>query len=251
MSLTQQQCNRFWEKGWLVVEDVFDSKQADNVSALAMSIVDKEYIGMKPGYLVDHNENGKLLPRKLDGTFPRDRRFRQFILSPKLLQLVESLLGHSPLLMSDVILFKPPRHGTAKPYHQDNFYFRLSPADEVVTSWIALDDVDLENGCMRYIDGSHRGAILPHYPIPGEEEYNSAPRQEAIDLSKESAALVRKGGVVFHHCQTLHTSHRNTSNRWRKAYIANWVTPNVTCETETLETAYFRREDYPKLIARG
>ena len=57
----------------------------------------------------------------------------------------------------------------------------FKPGDEVITAWIALDDVDEENGCLRYINGSHRGGILPHVPIPGEP-HNKAPVASDIDL---------------------------------------------------------------------
>jgi ectoine hydroxylase-related dioxygenase (phytanoyl-CoA dioxygenase family) len=109
----------------------------------------------------------------------------------------------------------------------------------VITAWIALDDVDATNGCLRYIDGSHKGPILPHLPVPGEE-HNLAPSPELIDLNKESLAIVGKGGVVFHHGTTLHTSHRNESDRWRRAYATHWVTADVTSESPVLENAHFR-----------
>ncbi len=249
MNFDREHYDHYWNKGWLVVEGVFKPEEADRVATLALKIVEKEYVGLKPGYLVDASEDGKPSPRKLDSVFPKDAVFRDFALNERLMQCLQTLLGHKPLLLNDQVFFKPPRHGSAKPYHQDNFYFRLHPADQVITSWIALDDVDIANGCLRYIDGSHRGPILAHDPIPGEEYYNSAPPPELIDLSKESLAPVRKGGVVFHHCQTLHTSHRNESDRWRRAYAVNWVTANVTCEITTLDQALFRREEFRELFA--
>lgn len=248
MALDKEHYDHYWSKGWVVVEDIFKPEEADRVAALAVAITDKEYAGLEPGYLVDHSENGKLAPRKLDEVFLRDQLFRDFVLDPRLRQCIEDLIGQTPLLFGSSIFMKPPRHGSAKPYHQDNFYFRCNPADKVLTAWIALDDVDVANGCLRYIDGSHRGPILPHDPIPGEEYYNSAPLPGLIDLSKESLAPVRKGGVVFHHSQTLHTSHRNESDRWRRGYASNWMGPDVTSETTTLDEAYFKREEFRELF---
>ena len=43
-------------------------------------------------------------------------------------------------------LMKPPGTGE-KRWHQDQGYFRLRPS-QVAAYWIALDDVDIENGCM-------------------------------------------------------------------------------------------------------
>lgn len=66
------------------------------------------------------------------------------------------------------------------------------------------------------------------------------PPAALIDLSQESLALVHKGGVVFHHSQMLHTSHR-----CRRGYATHWVIQDVISENETLDTAYFRSEQYP------
>ena len=66
-----------------------------------------------------------------------------------------------------------------------------------------------------------------------------------IDLSKEALAEVNKGGVVFHHCQTLHTSHRNESDRWRRGYATHWASAQTTCEIDTIKNGYFQRDDFP------
>lgn len=101
-----------------------------------------------------------------------------------------------------------------------------------------MDDVDEENGCMRYIDGSHREPLVPHVPQPGNP-FNLEPDPSLIDLSRESLAPVREGGVVFHHSMTLHGSHRKESDRWRRAYASHWVTENVKSGSEVLKNAYF------------
>ena len=247
--MDQRSYHHYWNKGWLVVENVFSAETAELVGELALAIAEREYATLEAGYLVDRSGDGPVSPRKLDNAFPRDSVFRDIVLHPKLRALARDLLGAEAFPVSDQIFFKPPRHGSAKPYHQDNFYFRCEPADGVLTSWIALDDVDASNGCLRYIDGSHRGPRLPHEPVPGEESYNSAPPAELIDLSRESLATVGKGGIVFHHSNALHTSHRNESPRWRRAYAINWVTADVTCQTSMLDTAYFKREEFRELFA--
>jgi phytanoyl-CoA hydroxylase len=147
--------------------------------------------------------------------------------------------------MADQIFMKPPRFGSAKPYHQDNFYFKCSPADHVLTAWIAMDDVDEENGCLRYIEGSHKEEVLPHEAPDPDEPFNLVPPTELIDLSREALAVVKKGGVVFHHVKTLHTSHRNESDRWRRAYASHWVSAETESENDTVSKGYFKRADYP------
>ena len=241
---------QYWKKGWVVIEGVFKPEEVDRIATLALTIAEKERPNAKPGYNLDSSEDGtKQAPRKIDNLFVKDEVCRQCLLDKRLTGIIKSFLGETPLLFGDSIFMKPPRYGSAKPYHQDNFYFGCHPDDQVITTWIALDDVDAANGCLRYIDGSHLGPLLPHNPIPGEEDYNSAPPSELIDLSKESLAPVRKGGVVFHHSKTLHTSHRNESNRWRRGFAAHWVTAKVTSEKNTLDNAYFKSKEFAHLFA--
>lgn len=239
--------NHYWEKGWAVVEGVFGREEADRIARIALEVSRKEMEESDDRYVVDASAGGETAPRKIDTPFLKRAEFRAFVLDGRLKELVGEMLGAPPLLSSDQVFMKPPQFGSAKPYHQDNFYFQCDPGDGVITAWIALDDVEAENGCLRYIDGSHKGPILPHEAVPGEP-YNLVPPPELIDLGKESLALVGKGGVVFHHSQALHTSHRNESRRWRRGYATHWVTSEVSSSNGTLDKAYYRRDDYPVAV---
>ncbi len=230
----------FERNGWVVIEGVFTRADADRIAQLAVEHVDH--------YLPPDDATGVGEPRKVTTPFLKDEAFRRFALDERLTELLSLLMdGERPLLAVDQIFMKPPRHGSAKPYHQDNAYFQCDPADQTITAWIALDDVSEENGCLRYIDGSHRGPLLEHRPIPGEA-HHLTPDPTQIDLSRESLAPVGKGGVVFHHSNTLHTSHRNESDRWRRAYATHWVSSNVTSRSSVLDDAYFKRDVYAAAV---
>ena len=239
---------KFRDQGWVVVEGLFGREEAERIADEAMAISLSELNEASSNYAADCSEDGQLAPRKIDKPFLKSETFRRFVLDRRLREVLEVLLGHPPLLVMDQIFMKPPKFGSAKPYHQDNAYFCCFPEDELVTAWIALDDVDEENGCLRYIDGSHKKGLVPHTPIPGEEYYNKAPSDEDIDFSKETLAPVKKGGVVFHHGYTLHTSYRNESDRWRRGYATHWVTENVRSETDILEDACFKSALYASAL---
>jgi len=239
MKLNVNIYNAFWERGWTVVEHVFAAEEMDRIQQLATRICDEELTQLSDqSYFADRTDSGELRPRKLDYPFLKHADFRVFAMDKQLRSLVEQIIGKKPLLVRDQLFMKSPRFGSAKPYHQDNAYYLLHPDDEVITAWIALDDVDEGNGCLRYIDGSHLGPILEHCGTLNEP-YNLSPAQADIDLSRESCACVGKGGVVFHHIKTLHTSHRNESDRWRRAYATHWASADVTSENETIQKAYY------------
>ena len=229
----------YWNRGWTVIEGVFDADEIDPVIQIATELCEHE-LSKSSSYYLDQDAKGQLVaPRKLDLPFLSHPDLRRFVLDGRLRSLIEQFIGAPPLLVQDHIFMKPPRFGSAKPYHQDNAYFLCHPDDEVLTAWIALDDVNETNGCLRYIEGSHRGPILKHHKISEQESYNQAPAAEEIDLSREVLALVKKGGVVFHHSKTLHTSHRNESDQWRRAYATHWASAGVVSKSDTIKNAYY------------
>jgi len=239
MRLDPEIFDAYWERGWVVVERVFTAAAVDRIVELVARSCEEEIARQSDqSYFADRTAGGDVVPRKLDLPFLKHAEFRAFAMDVRLRALIEQLIGKPPMLVQDQIFMKPPRFGSAKPYHQDNAYFLSHPDDEVITAWIALDDVDASNGCLRYIEGSHRGPILEHPPLPGEP-YNISPAQEDIDINHEALACVGKGGVVFHHSKALHSSHRNDSDRWRRAYATHWASAEVTSENETIAEAYY------------
>ena len=70
----------------------------------------------------------------------------------KFKRLAEVLL-EGPVVGQNMQYFnKPTKIGKPTPPHQDGYYFILTPC-EALTMWLALDEVDEENGCVRYVRG--------------------------------------------------------------------------------------------------
>lgn len=119
--LSQTHKEHYREKGWTVVEGIFESAHAQRIAELALSFGEES---AHLGYDVDASDDGRRAPRKIDKPFEKDERFRAFVLNERLRDVIRELLGGEPLLIADQIFLKPPHFGSAKPYHQDNAYFR-------------------------------------------------------------------------------------------------------------------------------
>ena len=86
----------------------------------------------------------------------------EFATDPGMLDLVTQLIGPDVILWGSQVFCKPALTGREVPWHQDGQYWPIRPL-ATCSVWIALDDVSPENGCMRYIAGSHRNrGLLPH-----------------------------------------------------------------------------------------
>ena len=246
-----EQMEQFRDKGWVVVEGVFDTDKVDKIAEIAIKVIDEDLKQPDVSAMAGQRlESGEIIPRKIMSPFYKHPAFQEFVLNDRFNSVIEEFIGSTPLLLTDQVFMKPPHQGGPKPYHQDDFYFQCFPADHVITAWIALDDVDEENACLRYISESHKEGIIPHYPQSAAESHNLIPPDDRIKLNNEELAPVHKGGVVFHHSQTLHSSHRNNSDRWRRGYATHWVTEDVTCNNETLDNACFKSDTYQALLAK-
>jgi ectoine hydroxylase-related dioxygenase (phytanoyl-CoA dioxygenase family) len=139
----------------------------------------------------------------------------------------------------DMMIFKPAAHPRTTPWHQDLSYYQqpFTPAGVVspaatTTFWVAMDDVDAENGCMHFVPGLHRGPLLPHHVFSGKPTDAGRllavmPEAEAgLDLGRAVACPLAAGGATVHTEGTPHFTPANTSaDRARRAYITVWMDP--------------------------
>jgi len=110
-----------------------------------------------------------------------DAFFGRMMTAGKFRRVAEIVLGESVTCRNMQYFNKPPGVGQPTPPHQDGYYFMLEPC-AAVTMWLALEDVDEETGCVRYVTGSHRlgmrvhsrtGTLgfsqgIPDYPCPND-----------------------------------------------------------------------------------
>jgi phytanoyl-CoA hydroxylase len=140
----------------------------------------------------------------------RDPFFLQYMRHPRWTALAESLVGEPAEADQPEWFNKPPGTNHVTPPHQDNYYFCQAPS-RVVTIWLALDDVDTENGCLRYVAGSHRRGFRPHAKSKILGFSQGITDYTPDDFSREVAVPLRAGDAVAHHGMTIHRADANLS----------------------------------------
>jgi ectoine hydroxylase-related dioxygenase (phytanoyl-CoA dioxygenase family) len=149
---------------------------------------------------------------------------------PAVMAIVRELLGDDLVLLSSGFFAKKPGEPDAYvAWHQDTMYWGLQPP-HALTVWIAIDDSDEENGCMRVIPRSHRLGLLPHRDA--DKAGNMLSRNQSIDPSyfDESTAVdfvLKAGQASVHHGELIHGSNANLSPRRRCGMTIRFTTPNV------------------------
>jgi hypothetical protein len=148
---------------------------------------------------------------------------RQSKLASSARSIAEQILG--PKLENDLehAISKPPFNGAATPWHQDDAFHRKgSGVLESISIWMPLQDVTVENGCMRYIRGSNLGPLYPHRSPHNDPRIHGLETISPPGLANCVAVPVRAGDAVIHLSRTLHSAGVNTSDQPRRAYILGY-----------------------------
>ena len=149
---------------------------------------------------------------------------------PRVLEVMRAAIGPDLVLIATGFFSKSP--GDCEKYvawHQDTTYWGLEPPF-AATLWLAMDDSDVANGCLRVIPGSHH-ALLPHGKsgktgniLGNNQEIDPA----FIDESKAVDLELKAGQASLHHGLTVHGSNPNRSDRRRCGMTVRFTTPDVT-----------------------
>lgn len=130
--------------------------------------------------------------------------------------LAARLLDDDAVFQNVEMFGKAPRIGAPTPPHQDGYYFMIEP-NEGLTFWIPVDRATEENGCIRYVPGSHRRGMRPH----GKSEvfgFSQGITDFGVaDESAEVAVCVEPGDLIAHHSLTIHRTDANPSDATRRA----------------------------------
>jgi ectoine hydroxylase-related dioxygenase (phytanoyl-CoA dioxygenase family) len=132
----------------------------------------------------------------------------------EIIELIEQLVGGKPVLRGVETFNKPARVGSGVPYHQDNAYFCQTPPD-MLTIWVAIDPVTVDNGAVYYVRGSHQAGMLPTRPSGVTGNSIGLADPPSIRKSEQFCATLEPGDAVIHHCQTIHHSDPNLTNQAR------------------------------------
>jgi ectoine hydroxylase-related dioxygenase (phytanoyl-CoA dioxygenase family) len=128
------------------------------------------------------------------------------------------------------MITKPAGNGDIAPWHQDEAYWEPELRYQAVGTWMALDDADIDNGCLWFVPGSHRGDVLAHRHLDGDPSIHTIVVVDPVDMADAVPVPVKAGCATIHHPRTLHYSGPNRTDRRRRAYATEFQTPPVRRE---------------------
>lgn len=146
---------------------------------------------------------------------------------PRLLDLVEAILGPNVLLYNVGYIIKEPNTPGYTSWHQDLTYWGFD-SDDIVSAWLALSPATSESGCMQMIPGSHKQGMREQELT--DDSDNMLYRGQTIkEVSEDKAVLcpLGPGEVSLHHGWTMHSSTPNKSSDRRIGLNIQYIKPSM------------------------
>jgi len=228
--LTQEQKDRFWREGVLVVEDAVTSEQLEALRGVFMEWVEESRSHADDyGETLDGRPRFDLQPghtaetpglRRVQSPEEVSEVYANVMRNARTVEICAELIGPALRFHHGKVNSKLPGTATKVKFHQD-FTFQPMTNDDLITCLLFVDDVTLENGPLEVVPGSHKG---PLYSLWHDGKFTGAVADEVFEEHKDRIVKCtgKAGSVCLMHSSLLHGSAPNLSDRPRTLYITTY-----------------------------
>lgn len=248
--ISQEQIDFFQENGYLRYGRVLDAPEVEIYRRGLDEVVAEELQAGnddEPEFRFGHRRKGQMDPAQQPraitqyiNMWKRQADYSNLLHHPVITRVAKALLGTERVrLWHDQIISKPPHDNGHFHFHQD-FYLWPLMEPNILTCWLALDDVDPANGSMHVVPGSHRD---PRFGLEAyeaeqaairatEAEGHTAEESDRQKMRHEPADIglsvnLAAGECMFHHCLNFHATPANVTGRQRRAHIMIFMADGV------------------------
>lgn len=233
--LNEAQVADFHERGYLIADFAIDE-----------ALLDAIRVKLQPLYPDDYQQNPTLPARIQDGWKTVDE-VRQLARNENIAGALQQLLGREALPFQTLNF----PIGTRQFTHSDTIHFNSIPANFMVGVWVALEDIDADNGPLLYYPGSHK---LHEYSMsdfdlePGYHNYHKYEEciQQVVEREQLQAeyGIIKKGDALIWHANLLHGgAPQKDLSRSRHSQVTHYYFADCKYYTpmnSTSEELYFR-----------
>ena len=218
-TLTLENIAHFNKNGFVRPIRIFDGSEADDLRAYFDRLLEQAIAEGQDSYSIStaHLKYGRVY---------------DLLTHPRIVACVKDLLGSEVVGWGSHFFCKMPGDGKRVAWHQDASYWPLTPS-KAVTCWLAIDDADTENACMRFLAGSHHhGHLTWRKSTPDEHNTLDQSVENAEQYGTPVDNVLRAGECSLHTDLLLHGSEANESDRRRCGLTLRYTTPDVRAEMD-------------------
>jgi len=213
-TLTLAQIEQFNRDGYLKGIRIFSQQEADANRAYFDELLAMVVAAGGDSYSIStaHAKYGKVW---------------DLITERRIVAVVRDLLGENVIGWGSHFFCKMPGDGKVVAWHQDASYWPLTPS-KAVTVWLAIDDADIANACMKFIPGWHHYGHLT-YKLTEDSGANVLNQEveNAEGIGQPVYDELKAGEISIHSDLLLHGSEANLSTRRRCGLTLRYTPADV------------------------
>ena len=216
--LSREQVENYQQNGFLLVKNFIEPSQ---IAAIRNEITGLHERARAEGSLPkvgitweDLGEGEPRLIRQLMGSQHVSKTIDDIIHSDKMIGAMEDLLGEGVELFHSKLMMKAANRGSFTPWHQDwGYWHKTFKRPALMNAFLAIDASTLENGCIRYVPGSHK-KFEEHVQNKSASGFGIGLPGD-IDAYDAVPVEMEPGDVAFHDALCIHASEGNRSDNSR------------------------------------
>lgn len=232
---------RFRDDGYVCIPDFLDAGTVAAILERIEAIKTGRTKGIPPEKIYYEDKDSPDTLKQIQDLYRWDGLFHGLMFEGSAIRLASALLEDEVVGRNMQYFNKPPQVGQPTPPHQDGFYFMLRPC-EAVTMWLALEPVDEETGCVRYLRGSHKGGLQDHARTETLGFSQAVTGYDGLRSQYEEIAFpAAPGTLLAHHALTVHRADRNRS-RTRSRQALGFIYYAARAKEDAARHAAYQRQ---------
>lgn len=232
--VSPEQVEQYHDQGYMICENVLSPEMLEMLREEC-----HYFVGYTDGRLDALEKQSEGITHRgkryfIGNQYRMSHRMWKFIYSDVMAEITKATLGDDVYLFNEQWVVKGPEQGMKFAWHQDSGYVKFRDGETYhkpyLTCWVALDDIDESNGTIYVLPHDRAGTrdtIMEHKQ---EEKTNDLIGYTGDDPGEP--VIVPAGSVVAFSSYTFHRSGSNTSDNFRRVYLAQYSSePIINSQT--------------------
>jgi ectoine hydroxylase-related dioxygenase (phytanoyl-CoA dioxygenase family) len=217
--LTDAERAAYENDGFIVVPNVFSAGEIAELRAVTEEFVRKSAAVAANDEIYDLEDTHSAAEprvRRIKTPHAHHEAYFRASRSPAVVTILEELWG-SVRYDTGKLNLKSAGYGAPIEWHQD-WAFYPHTNDNLAAVGVMFDDMEMANGPLMIVPGSHRGPIFDHH-ADGIFCGAMDPTKNDVDYASAIPLTGRAGSITVHHVRAIHGSAPNVSDRDRRLLL--------------------------------